>query len=763
MAEWEDAPAVRPQSEWESAPVRRGVMEVPSEFGPPVTQREVQPSRVTPFTGAAEAATTLGSGLVAGAVAPLYGVGREIAAGKFGTPAGTRYAEEQAERAQQALTYQPRTATGQAMVGGIAKGMEALGGPALLGVAPELEGLAKLGAPATQQAAAAAKRGAGVVKRGVGEAIEAVTDPIGAAIAKRTVGLTQPEITQLANKAEQLGFRLEARQLQPDAPLGTPGFSLRDKEHNENLASELASSATGRATTDITPAFLEERQKSIGKEIDQIYNRNFQLDKSGVDALRQIAAFERRVFPAGQGDVTATASNLVNRWLKAVEEAERQKIEKQIQKMMGGRKGQPLQPGIGGGPPPQAWRDWPSLRTVGGENLPSWFNDVNNVVEDLRKNLGIPDNVISVWTSEPRRQGLYGQAWGTGHIIIRSDLDAAGALDTALHELGHQMEFQQFVKAPREEQNAVIAAWREQHRNIPTGQKTTEFYRPVTSAKYPEAGRTAVVSGSYESYLRNFAEWWAEQTSRWFTQTKAPVTLAEKFFKGVADRWRSIYAKAKEYLPMVPEVETYYKSRWNNPMITGAVAQPEGVAAERAFASLGEDVTATIPGAELQRLRSNLAKVARTATDGNDRFAASQFITALDEALMKDNPELLERLKKANRQYTATMTLADGIEQGWVSQGKVDLSRLGQYVAGKSYGYGTGTSRHPLYDLGYMGRALNMRSRVAGAQYPQYGTERALIGRTRQALVNALKRPGPMRALQRRYSEQALRRRNQNP
>jgi len=127
----------------------------------------------------------------------------------------------------------------------------------------------------------------------------------------------------------------------------------------------------------------------------------------------------------------------------------------------------------------------------------------------------------------------------------------------------------------------------------------------------------------------------------------------------------------------------------------------------------------------LQRLRQQLTKIARSATDGNDRQAASQFITAMDDALFKDNPELLQRLKKVNGQYTATMTLADGIEQGWITQGKVDLSRLGQYIAGKSYGYGTGTSRHPLYDLGYMGRALNMRSRVAGAQYPTYGTERA--------------------------------------
>jgi hypothetical protein len=590
-------------------------------------------------------------------------------------------------------------------------------------------------------------------------------DALGREFTRRTIGLTQEETTQLARKAEQMGFKLEARQLAPDDPLATPGFSLADKERNENLFARLSSRATGEETENVTPAFLEKRQKDLGKQLDQIYNRNFTIDKDSVDLFRQISAFESRVFPAGQADTVVTARNLINRWVKAAEEEERKKIEQQIRRMMGGKKGRPLEPGIGDAPPVQARRDWPNLRTAGGENLPVWFDDVNKVVDELRTNLGIPDGVISVWTSESRRPGLFGQAWGTGHIIVNASSDSAGALDTALHELGHQMEFQQFMKAPREEQNSIIAAWREQHRNIPTGQKTVEFYRPVTSSKYPEASRTAVASGSYETnYLRNFAEWWAEQTSRWFTQTQAPTNVVEKFFKGVADRWKQIYSRAKEYLPMVPEVETYYKSRWNNPMIVQKVAQPQGgEATERVLSSFGEGVTAELPGAELQRLRSNLTSIVRNTSDGNERRAASEFITAMDNALFKENPELLERLKKVNRQYTATMTLAKGIEQNWIQQGKIDPSRLGQYVASNSYGYGTGTSTHPLYELGYMGQKLNMQSRVAGSQYPNLDTTRSLFGRKTQAITNALMRPGIVRGLQRKYSEQALRRRNKNP
>jgi len=223
---------------------------------------------------------------------------------------------------------------------------------------------------------------------------------------------------------------------------------------------------------------------------------------------------------------------------------------------------------IGGGPPARAWRDWPNLRTVGGDNLPVWFDDVNNAVQELRTQLGIPDNVISVWTSEPRRQGLFGQAWGTGHIIIRADSDAAGALDTALHEL-RASDGVSAIYQSTNEQNAIIAAWRERRREhsdwakrllsfivqslLPSMEKQqglllqAESTKQLTCVTLLNGGRNKHRVGSHE--------------------TKAPTTLVEKFFKGVADRWKQIYARAKEYLPMVPEIDTYYKSRWNNPMI----------------------------------------------------------------------------------------------------------------------------------------------------------------------------------------------------
>ena len=244
---------------------------------------------------------TMGTGLVGGAVGPLYGVGKEIAAGKFGTPAGTRLAEQEASRVGQAMTYQPRTQTGQALVSGAAKGFEALGGQAVMGLQPELTAITAGAAPAAGAAERAVTSGARAARRGLGTVLRTVVDPIGAAVTRRTVGLTQPEITRLANQAEKMGFRLEARQLQPDQPLGSPGFSLEAMEHNENLASRFATRATGEETTDITPAFLESRQKDLGQQLDQIYDRNFKIDKDAVDALRQICLLYTSPSPRDRG------------------------------------------------------------------------------------------------------------------------------------------------------------------------------------------------------------------------------------------------------------------------------------------------------------------------------------------------------------------------------------------------------------------------------------------------------------------------------
>ena len=104
--------------------------------------------------------------------------------------------------------------------------------------------------------------------------------------------------------------------------------------------------------------------------------------------------------------------------------------------------------------------------------------------------------------------------------------------------------------------------------------------------------------------------------------------------------------------------------------------------------------------------------------------------------------------------YAATATLRDGIEQGFVIGGKISPQGLGEYLSKTAYGYGSGTTRHPLYELGYAGRALNLRSRAEGVDYPGYDAVAALLGRGRQAVSSLVGgRTQTARDLQRALSE----------
>jgi hypothetical protein len=257
--------------------------------------------------------------------------------------------------------------------------------------------------------------------------------------------------------------------------------------------------------------------------------------------------------------------------------------------------------------------------------------------------------------------------------------------------------------------------------SIPVGVKTIEQHRPITSQKYGEATRKEIPDTGFEqSYLRNFSEWFAEQTSRWITTTATPKTVVEKFFKTVADSWKQIYKKVSGYIPMTQGIEDFFRSNWKGDLLdavdaeTGITKAAQGVPIQ---AMEGEKVLAKIDGKELQRLRSNLTDIARNSTDGANRKVAGDFVNAIDKAIEKYHPKEFESLQKNNREYAAVRSLADGLEpSGFVKGGKVSPEALGKYVASKSYGYGAGTSTHPLYELGFAGEKLGLRSREEGLQ-----------------------------------------------
>lgn len=568
------------------------------------------------------------------------------------------------------------------------------------------------------------------------------------ALGKAVIGTTQPEVTAAAKRAEDLGFVFEPAQLRKDRPLASPGFTESAKIKNENIATKMASKATGTETENITPAFVGNRMKELGSDYDKIFNRKFTIDGNLVKQLQTMKDFELSVNPAGAGEIAKTADNLIRRFNEEALAQQSGKIENRLKRII------ETQQRGGVAPIVRLQKDWRNVRKADSADAPEWARGVEETVKKLSSELGLKVTP-EVWFSAPRRQGLYGMATGDGHIVINDALNREGAVATALHEFGHQAEFQLFALAPFNEKKAVIQAFNEQMASLPYGKLTVEQHRPLTAAKYPEETRTGVPTLHHErGYLRDFSEWFAEQTSRWITTTATPTTTVEKFFAKIADTWKTIYQRVVGYVPLAGEVDKFFRANWKGNLVQEVAQEFSTVAKSTSQPVVSEAVTAKIDGKELQRLRSNIQRIARTAPNGVDRNTASNFVKTLDEGLGRYDRETLEKLRETNRMYAATAALADGIEQGFVTQGKISPSSLGEYLAKTSYGYGSGTSTHPLYELGYMGRLLNLRSRAEGVDYPGYDAVAAMLGRGRQAVSSILGgRTQLARDVQRRLSE----------
>lgn len=192
------------------------------------TQAQIAPAPTTPtigqrIVGAGETALTFGTaatggtlGTIAGA---LKGLSEQILSGQFGTQEAMKAVEQAAAAGGQALTYQPRTETGQEMAQAAGQFLATAVPPVLPVVAapgqlvqatrqamPAVQATARRGAAATQQAAQAAGQ---AVARPVQAATTAVRETLGiepAAPAQARV--TAPAVIATGAPGESMGTAL---------------------------------------------------------------------------------------------------------------------------------------------------------------------------------------------------------------------------------------------------------------------------------------------------------------------------------------------------------------------------------------------------------------------------------------------------------------------------------------------------------------------------------------------------------------------------
>lgn len=123
---------------------------------------------------------------------------------------------------------------------------------------------------------------------------------------------------------------------------------------------------------------------------------------------------------------------------------------------------------------------------------------------------------------------------------------------TATHEMGHVVFFEKLYKASEQTQQAILAAyekWRGEFGrregsyskmvlsrfNIAGIHVKQAMNRLATDMDF-STGRT-----SNPDYWVSFHEWCAEQFARWATTDRVPLTIADRFFKGIMDSIRKLH------------------------------------------------------------------------------------------------------------------------------------------------------------------------------------------------------------------------------
>jgi len=293
MAGWQDAPLVTAggagkKAAWMDAPVI-GAAPSPLDRLPPETSPTAQPQRNADtlgqrILGAGEAGLSAITGAAGGAAGQLYGIGKTLTGGKYGTQAGIQEGEKAGVELANKLTYQPRTQTGQQLTEGVGRALEASrlqglpveGG--MIGRIPEIPGAALRAGEVGAAGAQAAGRQAA---RGVASALPAV----------------DAETQRLAQQAHSMGFRLTPEQVVGGKYSKIAGESLAsvpmsgaNTELNKNVFLRNLSEQAGIEGGKPTRAAFGEATKRVGQGIGDLNQKyDLPIGKDTIPLLRQNA------------------------------------------------------------------------------------------------------------------------------------------------------------------------------------------------------------------------------------------------------------------------------------------------------------------------------------------------------------------------------------------------------------------------------------------------------------------------------------------
>jgi hypothetical protein len=280
--------------------------QIPDSTVPGTTPEYVEPSLGEKIVGAGEAALTIGTGAVGGTAGliggTLKGLAEQILSGQFGSQEAANLVQKSAMQGAQALTYAPRTQSGQEQVQAVGEVLQSV--PPVIPVVGPIGAVAastKMAAPVV--AATAGRVAVPVVQatKRAGQAVAKVVEPIipGAAAKKPTPGtpgsggaagvdlatLRQAKAEELpvpikltegqkTRQFEQQRFERETAKLpEVGAPI-RERFATQNKQLQQNL--ETFIDMTGAEAPDL---------RSIGLTVDKALRDRAARDKTRIRTL----------------------------------------------------------------------------------------------------------------------------------------------------------------------------------------------------------------------------------------------------------------------------------------------------------------------------------------------------------------------------------------------------------------------------------------------------------------------------------------------
>jgi muramidase (phage lysozyme) len=184
------------------------------------------------------------------------------------------------------------------------------------------------------------------------------------------------------------------------------------------------------------------------------------------------------------------------------------------------------------------------------------------------------------------RSGVTGKLDDGSRLVLLDPFKSPIAnLEVLAHEFGHIHEKEMFNNAPQATQAAIRKDFDDWYAK--RGGKTAKQF--IQSLRARKAGKLLgegmrdkgefpeedIDRRQYEDYYSSFAEWYADQVSRWATTSEKPVSVVEKYFKRLADAIKRFFSQLQNagYLPsnaVKKYLDSIADNVANDPIITEA-------------------------------------------------------------------------------------------------------------------------------------------------------------------------------------------------